>query len=84
MRPEANRHDEREFAVCDVGRRWRKGRGSLDQVERFGIENGRPGTRDDPAAHNFAMPVHGKGETDHTLKSARLRGITLHLRKARH
>ena len=84
MGPEANWHDEREFAVGNISWRWRKGRGSLDQVERFGIENSRPGTLDDPAAHNSSMPIHTKGETDHTLSPARRRWVALHFCKARH
>jgi putative ABC transport system permease protein len=36
----ADWHDEREVAVGYIGWRRRKWRGSLDQVERLGIENG--------------------------------------------
>jgi hypothetical protein len=48
---EADRDNEREFAVGDLGWRWWKWSGALDQVERRGVEKGRPGALYDPAAH---------------------------------
>ena len=73
-----------EIVAGYIGWRRRKWRGSLDQVERLGIENGLPGTLDNPAAHNSAMAINGKGETDHTLNPARLGWIALQLCKACH
>jgi hypothetical protein len=80
---QADRHNERGVAVGNIGRR-RKGRGSRDQVEGFGIENGRSRTLDDPAAHNATMVINCKGEIDHTSKAARLCRIPLRLCEARH
>jgi hypothetical protein len=77
MRCETDRYEEQELAVGDLGWRWWKWIGALDQVERLGIEKGRPGTFDNPAAHNFTLPINGKGNTDHTFNAERVRRISL-------
>ena len=69
-RREADRDDERELTVGDLGWRWWKRSGALDQVERRGIR-GRPG--DDPAAHQVALPINAECKTDHALNAERLR-----------
>ena len=81
---EADRDNKREFVVGDLGWRWWKRSGALDQVERRGIEKGRPGALYDPAAHQVAMPIDAEGETDYTLDAAGLRRILLKPRQARH
>jgi hypothetical protein len=65
------------LAVGDLGWRWRNWVGALDQVECLGIEKGRSGTLDNPAGHNFALPIDGKGNTDNTFDAARARRISL-------
>jgi hypothetical protein len=74
---EADRENEFQIGVGDLGRRRWKRRGTSQQGERLGVEHGGSGSFLNPAGHDVALPIDGEGETDHPLGRIRLRGVSV-------
>ena len=74
---EADRENECQIGVSDLGRRRWKRRGTSQQGERLGIEHGGSGGFLNPAGHDVALPIDGKGETDHPLGRVGLRWVSV-------